>query len=529
MRKLLIVIFVTFTFSVFVSFKPQSVSAQAMPVTQGKIDACLAAGKPAQTCLDEALYYLNVECGMVCRGPSGEGSTGSCSGSVCTITCGNGGSLTFPNDQPQCLSATQVCADICYNGEKTDASFRCSPEYGGSKCCNKPNNPPDTCTDNSATPRRQCQSGSSCVSGWSSYSGGLVCSPGTVCCIENTPTPTRAPTPTATTVPPVVPPTATSVPTTPPGVPTPTATRVPTPTTPGAPTSTPTPTKVLCGGPCTIPSQCTTACPVCGTSGTCEATATGTPTPTPTTPLACGDSCNTRTDCPSNCPCTGPSGAKTCAAPTATPTASPTPTPDPFSPAMCKCDEIDISGIASGRSTTVTAAGKVEGQDTTYAKIASMKFTLGKGTAGSTVPIISSGDIAATVTEETATKVRYKSVWTFTMPTLERGVEHRIWTTIKCIKKLAIMPGVTGSSVVLGESTENISIFQKIFAFFANLGDGEDEKVVTSQEQKVIAQTTEAVSKGKVLGERRDKLQLETFIPGEVTKKACQTIYFKLK
>ena len=94
-----------------VLLKPQNTNAQAMPVTQGKVDACLAAGNPAQTCLEQSLYYLTGECGMVCRGPGGEGATGSCSGSLCTITCGNGGSLTFPNDQPQCLR--QENSDIC--------------------------------------------------------------------------------------------------------------------------------------------------------------------------------------------------------------------------------------------------------------------------------------------------------------------------------------------------------------------------------------------------------------------------------
>ncbi len=273
------------------------------------------------------------------------------------------------------------------------------------------------------------------------------------------------------------------------------------------------PTTTCPNGVCSGGETCS-SCPAdCGACVGPTATPTATRTPTPT-----GAPTATRTPTPT---ATG--------VPTSTPTPTATPTPDPFSPAMCKCDGMDISGVASGRSTTVTAAGKVEGADTSYAKIQSMKFALGKGTAASTKIIIQSGDIAATVTEESATKVRYKSVWNFTMPTLERNVEHRIWTTIKCIKKLAILPGITGDSVVLGAS-DNPSILRKVFAFFANIGEGREQKTPTPQEEKVIARTDEAVSKGQVLGEtRRDKLQLETFIPGEVLKKTCTTIYFKLK
>ena len=442
-----------------VLLKPQNTNAQAMPVTQGKVDACLAAGNPAQTCLEQALYYLNVECGMVCRGPGGEGSTGSCSGSLCTITCGNGGSLTFPNDQPQCLSATQVCADVCYNGEKTDASFRCSPAYGGSKCCNKPNNPPaPKCGDDCTSDPAKC----STISG--------TCNK----CLPNAS---------------------------------------------GSGKSCQTP---ACGSGCSTDTDCSLAgsCSKCLPSGsgkTCQeppAAPTATHTPVPAAPTA------THTPVP--------------ATPTHTPiptaTATPSPTPDPFSPAMCKCDNMEISGIASGRATKVTAFGKVEGADVTHAKIQSMKFFLGKGPAGSTKIVLQSGELAATVIEEAATKVRYKSVWDFTMPALDRGVEHRLWTTFKCIKKIAFEPGITGSSVVLGSSTENVSIFSKIFAFFVNLGSDDKKTIATPvSTPELVAQVEKATSEGQVLGEKRNQLQLETFIPGEVTKKACQTIYFKLK
>lgn len=192
---------------------------------------------------------------------------------------------------------------------------------------------------------------------------------------------------------------------------------------------------------------------------------------------------------------------------------------------------MDITTIASGRATKVTAFGKVEGQDTTYAKIQSMKFKLGKGTAGAVKVLAQSGDLPANVVEETATKVKYKSVWDLTLPTLERGVEHRIWAELKCVKKLAFDPGITGNSVVLGARTENVSIFSKLFAFLVNLGPGEKGSTVTpTPTPNTLAKAEETVSKGQVLGEtRRDKLQLETFIPGEVTKKSCTTIYFKIK
>ena len=315
----------------------------------------------------------------------------------------------------------------------------------------------------------------------------------------------------------------------------------------------------VCGDDCSSdPAKCST---ISGTCNKClpNASGSGKSCQTP----ACGSGCLTDADCSlaGSCSKCLPSGSgKTCqeppaaptathtpvpAAPTAThtpvpatpthtpiptATATPSPTPDPFSPAMCKCDNMEISGIGSGLATKVTAFGKVEGADITHAKIQSMKFFLGKGPAGSTKIVLQSGELAATIVEEAATKVRYKSVWDFTMPALDRGVEHRLWTTFKCIKKIAFEPGITGSSVVLGSSTENVSIFSKIFAFFVNLGP-DDRKTITTPAPtpELVAQVENATSQGQVLGEKRSKLQLETFIPGEVTKKACQTIYFKLK
>ena len=452
-----------------------------------------------------------------------------CSGKeVCNnyYTC-QGGACVYP-PQGEDVHIHKICpgSQVCDAGSCKNPPVTC--DYDGVRCGGSDSKSSTSC-GGAYQDRYRCSDGTFtftscssavCVSACRSCNW---CSAGAGDCPlppSATPTPTRTPTPVPpTAVPPTaVPPTAVP-PTTPPGI--------------------PTPTKVPCGGPCSSPSQCVVACPVCSTSGTCEAPPTGvptattaptrTPTPSPTLPpLSCGDSCNTRTDCPTGCPCTGPAGGKTCAVPTATPTA--TPTPDPFSPAMCKCDNMEISGIGSGLATKVTAFGKVEGADTTHAKIQSMKFFLGKGPAGSTKIVLQSGELAATIVEEAATKVRYKSVWDFTMPALDRGVEHRLWTTFKCIKKIAFEPGITGNSVVLGANTENTSIFSKLFAFFANLGsDGKDAKIAPAPKPELVAQVEKATSQGQVLGEKRSKLQLETFIPGEVTKKACQTIYFKLK
>jgi len=138
---------------------------------------------------------------------------------------------------------------------------------------------------------------------------------------------------------------------------------------------------------------------------------------------------------------------------------------------MCKCDGLEIGQVAAGQDLKVTAYGKVEGSDTSYANIKSYRFFVAKGDLGSTDITIfnKSGPIAAQILSTSQNLVRSKAEWTFKFPANpEVGKEYRIWNDIQCEKKTAsslIASSGKTSQNVLAESTKNESLVQKFLNF----------------------------------------------------------------
>ena len=372
--------------------------------------------------------------------------------------------------------------------------------------------PVDTCTDNSANPRRQCQSGS-CVSGWSPKSG-YVCSPGTVCCIEDAPTPT----PTNT------------------------------------PTPSPTPKAPACGEACVpgglpCPFNCSECRPGTGGGNTCQPpvvppTATNTPPPgataTPTipagtatpTPPPGATATPTNTPGPTNTPApTSTPKPTSTPVPTNTPIPTPTPTPD-FNNAMCKCDQMKVGQITLGQPIQVEAFAKVEGQDTTKAIVRGMKFRIyeGNASAGRVRELPEKGDQPVTVVEPTTpTLVRYRAEWTAN-PEIKIGEEYRLVATPDCAVKTAFIQSEQ-QRVVLAERDENLGFFAQIRNFFAGLfgGGSEPEKdgVQIQEETPGPLSFITNFFAPQQSQETRKQLQLDTFYPAQMEKEACNIMKFK--
>ena len=139
----------------------------------------------------------------------------------------------------------------------------------------------------------------------------------------------------------------------------------------------------------------------------------------------------------------------------------PTPTPTPaFSPAMCKCNNLTADPIFEGSSFSVTANGKVEGQDKSLAKIEDIAFIFLEGTRriDSTKP---GQPIKAE--EKPAGSGLYSATWTSKAPDkVKPGVKYRIISTLNCKKK---SPSVKAAATTASEG----DIFAQIGAFFASL------------------------------------------------------------
>ncbi|OGH16684.1 MAG: hypothetical protein A2869_03515 [Candidatus Levybacteria bacterium RIFCSPHIGHO2_01_FULL_40_58] len=288
--------------------------------------------------------------------------------------------------------------------------------------------------------------------------------------------PTSTPTPT-------VKPTATRIPTPKPTTPTPTPTKKPTPT--------PIPTKIpnACGVTCTRDADCTGSqysssnqCAVCDlTTNTCK------PPPTPT------------------------------------PTSTPTPTPIPFNPAACKCDGIEYSDLFSGQQTTITSFGKVEGDDIGKAQIVDQRFFLAEG-AETTATIIGRSDlIPSSIVENTGSKVRYVSKWTFTMPQLKQSATYRIWSQINCQPKLqAFAPPQQPKKGVLQAVAEAPKSFIDRMIDFLNRLFG-----VETQKPQETAEIDSSDLAPSPTGKR--SLQIGTIYPVEVYQKTCSFIKFRFE
>ncbi len=335
-----------------------------------------------------------------------------------------------------------------------------------------------TCANN--PPVEQCQqqpTSNKCLPDWSPIPG-ETCAPSAVCCRQNAPTATpttKPPTATPTTG---IPPTATA--TLPPGVPT--ATKTPPTATlpPGVPTATKTPptatpTKVppACGVECVRDSECSgdaardgcTACLPTGPGGkkVCSK------------PPACGTPCDKDSDCSGakdGCEVCLPngSGTKVCAP---TPTAEPT--PRPYDDSMCKCDSLKYGAFVLGDTTRITAFGKVEGEDTSLAKITGFRFLFLQSDTGSStgaLPLKEERRDVVELTPSTPTLVRYQSDWDLALdPSLDTSKVYRIQARPFCSRKATAFftPSQTTARTVLAVDDQPKSFIGRIIDFFLNL------------------------------------------------------------
>ena len=228
--------------------------------------------------------------------------------------------------------------------------------------------------------------------------------------------------------------------------------------------------------------------------------------------------------------------------PTLRPTA--TPTPD-FNPAMCKCDGIVNSALFAGEPVTVRAFAKVEGTDVTKALIKNMVIGLYKG-ANANQLIEKSSLLPADVIETTASKVRYKSDWKFTMPkNVQIGEVYQIRATVNCERKTAQTRSASSFSTLSEISPEpqiapieNKSIIERLTSFVGRLFGKKEVTKSTSQpnikptavptinyqlfEDMPSVKTDEA----QVLD---DNLQLQPIYPARVEESACTYIKFKFE
>ncbi len=242
-------------------------------------------------------------------------------------------------------------------------------------------------------------------------------------------------------------------------------------------------------------------------------TPTPTRTPTPSTPPTATPTASpspTRTPTPTATPTRTP---------TPTPTATPTPTP-PFDEAMCKCDALDAPSIALGTTVNVTAYGKVEGADKSFAKIPTMTFKFYQG-SGTVVTEIQKATINTTIVEETAEKTRYQAIWPLNLPTsLDTKQTYRIQAKPDCSRKTTVLTYPTPTRVVLAVTDEKPkSFWGNISSFFANLfGLGDS----TSTQQVTPVSPTPTLT-----AEEKKQLQLKTFTPAKgITKDNCSFIKF---
>ncbi len=292
------------------------------------------------------------------------------------------------------------------------------------------------------------------------------------------------------------------------------------------------PPEPVCGASCNSDAQCPQNCSSCKASSggqkICQApqpTATATPTPAP----VCGADCSQNANVCQNivgCNYCNPASKKCEAAPTATPTATPqptatptlTPTPTPpFSEDMCKCDGIENTSLALGQKSTITAYGKVMGDDTKYAKIPNMTFFLYKGNDQNVTIIDQSQPIATTVVSDQPALTRYKASWDLTLASnLDTTATYRIQAKLNCSRKAVALFAPTNNAV-MGASTQNPSLLDKIYGFFAGLFAG--SKTTPAPVAESPTATPKPQSKG-------DQLKLGTFRPTKILERSCTFIKF---
>ncbi len=253
-------------------------------------------------------------------------------------------------------------------------------------------------------------------------------------------------------------------------------------------------------------------------------TPTGTPTPTPTPSIV-----------PSGPPVTLPPLTPPVTPPvTSTPRPSatftpkpptPTPTPDLFSPAMCKCDGMEATGIFPGANVSFSAFAKVFGTDVNFAKVKDITFSVyesPENKPNTAIRIAQSSPISAQEILKDSSAIRYKSNWNFIFPAnVNTSSLYRVTAQINCVKKVAMAP-----SNVLGEETVRPSFIQNLLSFLRKpldfvgglFGGGDSELLSESpSELAVPTQTTN----------QRTGLQLKTIQPAQMLEKSCSLLKFK--
>lgn len=306
----------------------------------------------------------------------------------------------------------------------------------------------------------------------------------------------------------------------------------PSPTPTGSVTPTPTPTKAppACNVSCVRDSDCEGARDFCTSciDNKCQRP----PTPTPTKPPpACNVACERPGDCVgAKDGCTSCIDRKCQAPPT------PTPTLPPFSQDMCKCDGIELSPkeFGAGSKLTVTAYAKVEGSDVSYAEVAKILFSSGKGVDPNIrrdVPY--EVPVAVQIIENTPNKVRYKAIWSYKVPDkIDPKLTYRIWADPVCVRKGEagkISSSSQGIEVIPQTSSSNqsqgTSFFGNIWNFFRGLFGGSSNPNNSSTTQTIQSEEEDVST---TAGE--DTLQLRTIGFGEVVgTDSCRYIKIRAK
>jgi hypothetical protein len=193
-------------------------------------------------------------------------------------------------------------------------------------------------------------------------------------------------------------------------------------------------------------------------------------------------------------------------APSPTPTNTPTPTQPPFDNSMCTCDGLNFTPIILGTPVNVTAYGKVLGVNKNYAKIPSFTFTFYQSPPNSTqAKKLDSKQVNTTVIEDTTAYTRYQAIWALNLPTtLDQTQTYRIQAHPDCSRKAAVGFFDT-SKVVLGAETKQLSFFDKIALFIANLFGG--------NKAQNMAQVSGPTATPTLTAQQKRNLQLGTFTP----------------
>ncbi len=144
-----------------------------------------------------------------------------------------------------------------------------------------------------------------------------------------------------------------------------------------------------------------------------------------------------------------------------------------------------------------------------------------------------SNAIPATIHSQTASKVRYKSIWQITLPQLKKGATYRIQSVINCQPKTtAFNAQQEQTTSVLAGTTQNLSFLDRILNFFNGLFGGGRSTVpaITATVTPVSSTDTSVnnISANDVPTPTiRKQLQLEPIYPLEVYQKTCSFIKFR--